>query len=150
MWMFLQYPHSSNLLRTKDCLKGDLSNYHWSPRTQWLVSSVNTDVFEKAKTEIPYQTCLLHWDTGYLYILPAKVHHKENHEGSQIIFSTHLLIYFSIMSSCLNYFCQTCMSVSFRDKDKGVTLSFCSCVGVDNELPVVESSSLLEVVSQIL
>lgn len=42
------------------------------------------------------------------------------------------------------------MSVSFRDKDKGVTLSSRSCVGVDNELPVAESLSLLEVVSQIL
>lgn len=39
---------------------------------------------------------------------------------------------------------------SFRAKDKGVTLSSCSCVGGDNELPDAESLSLSEVVSQIL
>lgn len=39
---------------------------------------------------------------------------------------------------------------SFRAEDKGVTLSSCSCVGVDNELPDAESLSLSEVVSQIL
>jgi len=35
------------------------------------VSSANTDVFEKAKTEMSYQTLLLYYGTGYLYVLPT-------------------------------------------------------------------------------